>query len=143
MTCSVPIFARANSLAPSQPTLKRLGCSVDLGVEVACDEAAVCREEMEASVDAFYAAREAEGVPVRYTHRLGEDQWGYNDWLCEQCGPDVAKLPGWRSHMHKIGQGNIKANPESYRDSWPEPMVVAEGELAAQEWRDHQIAAAC
>ena len=43
---------------------------------------------------------EARGVPVRYLHMQGEEQWGYNDGLAALCGPDVARTLSWRRRMY-------------------------------------------
>ena len=88
---------------------------------------------MEHDTAKFYSQREAEGVPVRYSHRLGEQQWDYNAWLGEQIGPDQAPLPDWRRQMHKAGQQNIRERPDSYRDTYPAVDLVEVAERKAQE----------
>ena len=34
------------------------------------------------------------------------------------------RLPEWRPAMHKIGQGNIRERPDSYRDTFPDKRLV-------------------
>ena len=38
----------------------------------------------------------------RYAHRLGQEQWAYDAWLAEQCGPDTPRLPKWRERWMQI-----------------------------------------
>ena len=83
---------------------------------------------MERETSQFHAERSREGVPVRYSHRLGEDQWEYNAWLLDQVSSAEPGLPEWRPQMHKAGQGNIKERPDSYRDSFPDHALVATAE---------------
>lgn len=90
---------------------------------------------MEAHTAAFYREREAAGVPVRYSHRLGEEQWRYNAWLSEQIGAEQPQLPGWRLRMHKAGQLNIRELPDTYRDMWRDKEVMAEARRATAAWR--------
>lgn len=87
---------------------------------------------MEEHTRQFYAAREQEGVPVRYSHRLGEDQWEYNAWLIDQVGQTEPHLPEWRPQMHKAGQANIRERPDSYRDSFPDAQLVDVAEAAGR-----------
>ena len=76
-----------------------------------------CREEMERHTAEYHRQREEAGIPVRYSHRLGEDQWDYNDWLAQQIGSDQPPLPEWRPRMHKTGQANIRHAYDS-RSHW-------------------------
>lgn len=82
---------------------------------------------MESHTRKFHEERTAQGVPVRYSHRLGEQQWDYNAWLADQVSLG-SRLEPWRTEMHKAGQSNIKEHPDSYRDSFPDPKLVAKAE---------------
>ena len=58
-------------------------------------------EEMERSIASFYADLVARGLPVRYTHYQGDDQWKYNDAIASFCGEDVRSTAPWRLKMYK------------------------------------------
>lgn len=83
---------------------------------------------MRAHTEQWHASREEEGVAVRYSHRLGEDQWEYNAWLISQISSSEPGLPDWRPQMHKAGQANIMQRPDSYRDSFPNSDLVSVAE---------------
>ncbi|WIA31017.1 hypothetical protein OEZ86_001056 [Tetradesmus obliquus] len=88
--------------------------------------------EMQAHRAAHYAQMQAEGVPLRHCHMMGEQQWAYNDWLAEAAGADVAKLPAWRAAMYASTGVNKRAHPDDYRDRWDDASsaAAAEAELA-------------
>lgn len=88
---------------------------------------------MDAHTRAFAEERSAAGVPGRYFHRLGEEQWAFNAWLAEQIGPREPQLPGWRAEMHKAGQINIRERPDAYRDTWRDAATLESGEAAARQ----------
>ena len=83
----------------------------------------------------FHTEREKQGVPVRYTHRLGEDQWEYNAWLIDQSSAQEPSLPEWRPKMHDVGRKTIAQHPESYRDSFPDGELVAVAEADGNAFR--------
>lgn len=60
--------------------------------------------EMQAHRAAHYAQMQAEGVPLRHCHMMGEQQWAYNDWLAEAAGADVAKVGP------RVDTGNLPHN---------------------------------
>ena len=39
---------------------------------------------MEKHTEAYFADRERRGIPKRYSHRMGEEQWEYLDWLTQE-----------------------------------------------------------
>ena len=43
------------------------------------------------------------------------EQFAYNDWLVEACGPDVAPLPAWRKAMYQATGAGKRARPDDYR----------------------------
>ena len=53
-------------------------------------------KQLESWVHDHYTFAQEAGVADRHMHRQGEAQWKYNDWLAEQCGPDVEKSQQWR-----------------------------------------------
>jgi hypothetical protein len=85
-----------------------------------------CRQTMERHSKAYYSDRESRGIPVRYSHRMGEEQWEYLRWLAAETAG--SPLPDWRPRMHKAGQANIRERPDSYRDSFPDQHLVEEVE---------------
>jgi len=48
------------------------------------DDCEPCRESMERHTEAYFSERERQGIPVRYSHRMGEEQWEYLDWLAQE-----------------------------------------------------------
>jgi hypothetical protein len=89
------------------------------------------RAEMEEWMKAHYNDIEHQGVKDRHVHRLGEAQWEYNDWLAEQCGPDVEQTPDWRIALWRHTRA-MKANyaPDTYRNMWDNESIT---ELAQAE----------
>ena len=75
----------------------------------------------------------------RYTHRLGEQQWPYQEWLAQASGPDVLRLPAWRITMHHVSAMNIGANPEGFRGAWPETELLADAEAEARRSRESGV----
>ncbi|KAF8068234.1 flavin-containing monooxygenase [Scenedesmus sp. PABB004] len=84
--------------------------------------------EQAAAAAAEAAERRAAGVPLRWTHMMGEDQWEYDAWLADAAGPDVPRLPRWREAMYAAVGASKRAHPEDYRDS-----AAARGPAAARE----------
>lgn len=52
---------------------------------------------MHAHTAADRARRAALGFPVHYAHRMGAEQWEYNDALCEAAG--IPPLERWRQEV--------------------------------------------
>ena len=90
---------------------------------------------MEQHTHELQSEREKQGVPVRYSHRLGEDQWEYNAWLIDQISSQEPSLPDWRPKMHDVGRKTIAQYPESYRDSFPDEDLVAIAEADGKALR--------
>ena len=57
--------------------------------------------EMKADSAAFYKEQQQHGRRSRDAHYLGENQWGYNEWLARSCGEahDIAST-SWRIAMN-------------------------------------------
>ena len=90
---------------------------------------------MEQHTRDFEAERKKQGVPVRYSHRLGEGQWEYNAWLIDQISSQEPSLAEWRPKMHDVGRETIAQHPESYRDSFPDEDLIEIAEAAGRELR--------
>ena len=90
---------------------------------------------MEQHTNDFQHEREKQGVPVRYSHRLGEDQWEYNAWLIDQSSAQEPSLADWRPKMHDVGRKTIAQLPESYRDSFPDENLIAIAEADGKALR--------
>ncbi|XP_010546436.1 PREDICTED: flavin-containing monooxygenase FMO GS-OX-like 4 [Tarenaya hassleriana] len=81
-------------------------------------------EEMMENVKTFYAKLEAEGIPKRYTHRMGNTQFEYNNWLASQCG--CPEMEEWRKEMYLVTGLRKRARPETYRNEWDDHHLVSE-----------------
>lgn len=103
------------------------------------------RSDMEEHTARFSRERDQEGVPVRYFHRLGEEQWTYNAWLIDQISDQTPGLPDWRAKMHDAGRTNIRQRPESYRDTFPDEglVAIAEADGKALSTAQHRTQTVC
>ena len=76
-------------------------------------------DEMQEWMHNHYDYFKQAGLAGRHMHKLGQYQWEYNDWLAEQCGPDVAPTPPWRLRLYNAGHDlRQKYSPDAYRDHW-------------------------
>ncbi|WCJ25980.1 Flavin-containing monooxygenase family protein [Euphorbia peplus] len=82
------------------------------------------QEEMMDEIEAFYRSLEVSNIPKRYTHRLGESQFEYNNWLAAQCGCEG--FEEWRKQMYRISGDGRRHRPNTYRDEWEDDHLVAE-----------------
>eukprot|EP00198_Chlamydomonas_reinhardtii_P014012 XP_001703349.1 flavin-containing monooxygenase [Chlamydomonas reinhardtii] len=73
-------------------------------------------ERMRADISAHLHSMQEQGLPTRYTHMQGTDQFAYNDTLAAMCGPDVAPLPAWREVLYQATSALKRSRPEDYRD---------------------------
>ncbi|CAK9171132.1 unnamed protein product [Ilex paraguariensis] len=89
-------------------------------------------EEMMKDVEAFYASLEASGIPKRYTHKMGNYQFEYNDWLAAECGCPPSEE--WRKEMYHATSKNKKARPETYRDEWEDQHLVEQAQKDFQKF---------
>ena len=89
--------------------------------------------EMARRAEGFTADLAERKVLRRHTHKMGDQQWEYNDFLAEQCG--IPKLPPWRKAMYERTGANKRANPETYRD------VHQDQDLAEEAHRSFATAA--
>jgi hypothetical protein len=88
-------------------------------------------EEMEAWMHAHYTDAEQSGVADRHMHLQSETQWEYNDWLAEQCGPDVDKMQGWRKDLWNITRRiKVEQDSDAYRDGWDDPEAGERAQAA-------------
>ncbi|KAG2443029.1 hypothetical protein HYH02_009444 [Chlamydomonas schloesseri] len=71
---------------------------------------------MRADVAAHLQAMREQGLPTRYMHMQGMDQFAYNDMLAAMCGPDVPPLPAWREVLYRATSALKRSRPEDYRD---------------------------
>ena len=84
-------------------------------------------EEMERWMHEHYTFAEKARVADRHMHRQGEAQWAYNDWLAEQCGPDVEESQPWRVDLWAVARRVKLEHPSNvYRDMWDDPTGAAE-----------------
>lgn len=98
---------------------------------------------MERQVADFYQKLEGSDTPVRFTHRLGNEQWSYNAWLAAQCGePECAT---WRRAMYEATGQSRQLNGGRYRDLALPGAEQAERmarEAAAASWQARVASAA-
>ncbi|KDP25636.1 hypothetical protein JCGZ_20792 [Jatropha curcas] len=80
------------------------------------------QQEMIEAVEAFYMTLEASNVPKRYTHRIGDSQFEYNNWLAAQCGCE--EFEGWRNQMYNASSIGRLQRPETYRDELMDECLV-------------------
>ncbi|KAI8476836.1 MAG: FAD/NAD(P)-binding domain-containing protein [Monoraphidium minutum] len=105
-------------------------------------------QEMAADAEAFYARLAAEGVPQRWTHMMGDQQWAYNEWLADVAGPGAPRLPPWRAAMYAATGASKRSHPEDYRwgprgglgesDRRLLPRICLKQEAAAEPGGVHQ-----
>ena len=68
------------------------------------------------------------GLAVQAAPGQPWDQWAYNAWLAEQCGPDVAPPEKWRTELLGSACQGILSRPDTFRDVWPDsdlPLYAA------------------
>nr|GMD95976.1 flavin-containing monooxygenase FMO GS-OX-like 4 [Ipomoea batatas] len=81
-------------------------------------------EEMMADIETLYSDMEKHGTLKRYTHRVGEHQFEYDDWLAARC--DFPPIEEWRKEMY-FGTGLRKrGQPETYRDLWDDEHLISQ-----------------
>ncbi|KFK43478.1 hypothetical protein AALP_AA1G130200 [Arabis alpina] len=81
-------------------------------------------EKMMEEVKTFYAKRQAQGFPKRYTHRLGRTQVGYLNWVAEQVGePPVEQ---WRDQEVDRGYQRLATQSDTFRDKWDDDNLMVE-----------------
>ncbi|VVA91068.1 unnamed protein product [Arabis nemorensis] len=81
------------------------------------------QDKMMEDVVAFYAKLEAMGIPKRYTHRLGESQVEYFNWIAEQCG--CLPVEHWRIQEYYLGL-RLCTQSDTFRDQWDDDHLIAE-----------------
>ncbi|KAG8374751.1 hypothetical protein BUALT_Bualt10G0028400 [Buddleja alternifolia] len=89
-------------------------------------------EEMMTDSEAFYSSLEASGVPKRYTHKMGESQFEYDDWLARES--DSPPTEEWRKQMYFVTGRRKRSTPETYRDHWEDEDLIS---LAHQDFKQH------
>mmetsp|Transcript_9652 Transcript_9652/g.15116 ORF Transcript_9652/g.15116 Transcript_9652/m.15116 type:complete len:365 (-) Transcript_9652:248-1342(-) len=72
-------------------------------------------DSMSAEVEREVKEKHDMGIPQKYFHVLGGDQFEYNDELARICG--VERLPEWRKLMYIDCHRNKGRYPDSYRDA--------------------------
>jgi len=77
-------------------------------------------QKMLEEVTAEWERKKELGVPLKYFHVQGGDQFEYNDELLSLCNADP--LPEWRMYMFSQCGQNKRKFPESYRDT-PLPTI--------------------
>ncbi|CAN6209120.1 unnamed protein product [Urochloa humidicola] len=88
-------------------------------------------EEMTRSVEEYHRAREAAGVPKRYTHSIAFD-WDYCDEFGEKhCG--FPRLEGWKKELLWSAVRSWLENAEGCRDDYLDSDLALEG-LRSQGW---------
>ncbi|KAJ0248087.1 Flavin-containing monooxygenase FMO GS-OX5 [Hirschfeldia incana] len=81
-------------------------------------------DKMMEDVTAFYAERDANGLPKRYTHKLGECQVDYLNWIAEQIGaPPVEQ---WRAEEVHGGYLRLATQSDTFRDKWDDDHLIVE-----------------
>ncbi|CAA7029072.1 unnamed protein product [Microthlaspi erraticum] len=82
------------------------------------------QDEMMEDVNDFCAMLDANGIPKRYTHRLGTFQVDYLNWLAEQtCAPHVEQ---WRIQQVEGAYRRFATESDTFRDKWDDVHLVAE-----------------
>ncbi|KAG7658203.1 FAD/NAD(P)-binding domain superfamily [Arabidopsis suecica] len=74
------------------------------------------KEDMIMEIKTFYSRLEVQGIPKRYTHRMGNTQFEYDNWLASQCG--CSETEERRKEMCLANGVRKEAHPETYRDEW-------------------------
>ncbi|KAL1187714.1 Flavin-containing monooxygenase FMO GS-OX-like 4 [Cardamine amara subsp. amara] len=82
------------------------------------------KEDMVMEIKTLYSTLEAQGIPKRYTHRMGMTQFEYNDWLASQCG--CSRTEEWRKEMYLTTGVRKRTQPETYRDEWDDHHLVSQ-----------------
>ena len=75
-------------------------------------------------VTAFYAKRDANKLPKRYTHKLGECQVDYLDWIAEQVG--APPVEHWRAEEVHGGYRRLATQSDTFRDKWDDDHLILE-----------------
>lgn len=88
-------------------------------------------QEMMDSVESFYAELEASGKPKRLAHNMATTQYDYDNWLADQTGS--APVETWRIQIFEATSKNKRANPETYRDEWPDEELHQEAFARLEE----------
>ncbi|KAM3315290.1 hypothetical protein ACQJBY_033805 [Aegilops geniculata] len=87
-------------------------------------------EEMLRSVEEFYRAREAAGVPRKYTHEIGRREPTYMDDFGEKyC--DFPRVEGWKHELLGSFVRGMRENLETFRDDYQDSDSI---HRAMQEW---------
>nr|QWJ73362.1 aliphatic glucosinolate S-oxygenase 5 [Isatis tinctoria] len=81
-------------------------------------------DKMMEDVTAMYAKRDANGLPKRYTHRLGASQVDYLNWIAEQiCAQPVEQ---WRGEEIERGYVRLATQSDTFRDKWDDDHLIVE-----------------
>lgn len=80
------------------------------------------KEKMMEEVEAFYSTLKAAGIPKRYAHQLGDQQFEYDDWLAAKSGSPLVEE--WRKNMYFATSPNRIIRPETYRDEWDDDELM-------------------
>ncbi|XP_010259011.1 PREDICTED: flavin-containing monooxygenase FMO GS-OX-like 3 [Nelumbo nucifera] len=83
-------------------------------------------EEMMEDVKDFYSKIESAGWPKRYTHKMGDSQFVYNDWLATQCG--CSGIEEWKIQMYHANRKNRVDRPKTYRDVWDDEHLILQAD---------------
>ncbi|KAM3315289.1 hypothetical protein ACQJBY_033805 [Aegilops geniculata] len=82
------------------------------------------------SVEEFYRAREAAGVPRKYTHEIGRREPTYMDDFGEKyC--DFPRVEGWKHELLGSFVRGMRENLETFRDDYQDSDSI---HRAMQEW---------
>ncbi|KAI4992969.1 hypothetical protein ZWY2020_007282 [Hordeum vulgare] len=82
-------------------------------------------EEMLLSVEEFYRAREAAGVPRKYTHEIGGRDRMYMDDFGEKCC-DFPRLEGWKQELLTSSVRDMIEDLETFRDEHQDSDSIRE-----------------
>ncbi|XP_073287855.1 flavin-containing monooxygenase FMO GS-OX-like 4 [Primulina huaijiensis] len=88
--------------------------------------------EMMADVEGFYSSMEASGIAKRFTHRVGDLQFEYNDWLAGQSGSPPTEE--WRKPMYLVASRKKRSAPETYRDEWEDEDLISLAHLDFEKY---------
>ena len=86
--------------------------------------------DMEADAAAEVAIKRAAGVPAKYLHVQGDEQFAYNAALAALVG--APPPPPWRELMYAQSGRNKRDNPDGYRDALLPTVEQYEAMLAVQ-----------
>lgn len=81
-------------------------------------------DQMMEDVTAFYAKRDANGIPKRYAHKLGGFQVEYLNWIAEQIG--ALPLEQWRAEEVEGGYRRLATQSDTFRDKWDDDHLIVE-----------------